>query len=51
MERMKALENEETLEAYCTLTADANAEYILGIVTETALTALVLSSFLLPFFV
>ena len=48
---MKALKKGETLEAYCKLTADANAEDILSIVTETALTALVLSSFLLPLFV
>jgi len=51
MERMKALENGETLESNCKLTADANAEDVLGIVSESALTALVLSSFLLPLFV
>ena len=36
MDRMKALENGETMEAYCKSTTDADVEDVLGLVTETA---------------
>ena len=48
MERMKALENGETIEAKCKSSVDANVQD--GGVATTALTASVLSSLLLPLF-
>ena len=60
---MEAIEKGENIEDNCILSVDDNlsvednvsvdetVEGIYGVVTETALTAAVLSSFLLPFFV
>merc|ERR1712228_206605 len=48
LERMKALEKGETIEANCKSSVDANVED--GGVATTALTASVLSSLLLPLF-
>ena len=56
IERIKAIENGKRIEDNCILSVDDNpsvdedVENIYGIVTE-ALTAIALSSFLLPYFV
>ena len=50
MERMKALEKGETIEAKCKSSVDAKVEDAPGGVATTALTASVLSSLLLPLF-